>query len=256
MLRIIVSYQSSTVTLRQECRVDVDNVSLWQRMGVPLAHFRELALDLIDESTHELIFFNTLVYILCEIVNKVNTNNTLWDSVDTNLNKWYNALPPEFLFSIKQPPSATEQYPRVTQETWFGSDTCAIAMAFYHMARILQLVNEPQKTDPVSSHKPRDLLSMYNALQRGLSHHSGEILSIASGMTRMTVQKYMLQPLYVAGRCLSSEEERRHVVYLLRHIEASLGLATEYSVRDLADEWGISYDLLSLKADDDNVSVI
>ncbi|KAJ5975106.1 hypothetical protein N7481_008813 [Penicillium waksmanii] len=246
----------NSLTLRQECRVNVHNVSLWQRMGVPLGDFGELALDLIDESTQEIIFFNTLVYILCEIVDKVKMNNTLWDSVDIDLNKWYNALPPEFLFSITQRSSATTQHSRETPETWFGSDTCAIAMAFYHMARILQLVNEPPKSDPVPSQKPHDLLSIYNALQRGLNYHSTEILSIAGGMTGMTVQKYMLQPLYIAGRCLSLEEERRHVVGLLRHIEASIGLATEYRVRDLADEWGISYHLLSPQADDGNVSVI
>lgn len=253
--RSIISNSFATVALAQKCRVDVDNIHLWQRMGVPMRRSGELALDPIDESSQELTFFNTLVYILCKILNRVNMNNTLWDGVNTDLDQWYNTLPSEFLFSITQPLSTTAQDYHEPPEIWFGSDTSAIAMALYHMARILQLVNEPQKTDPASYHKPRDLLSAYNALQRGLNHHSGQILSIASGMTGMTVQKYMLQPLYIAGRCSSSEEERRHVVSLLRRIEASLGLASEYRVKDLADEWGIPYDLLSLQADDDNVSV-
>lgn len=236
------------MTLHQECRINVENISLWQGMGLPLGQHGELALNLINEAPVETIYFSMLVYILCKIVNKVNRNSTpsSWDSVDTDLNQWYKALPPEFLCPITQPLSTIAQESQEPPETWFGSDTCAIAMAFYHMARILQLINEPQKCDPVASYKPRDLLSTYNALQRGLTHHSGQILSIASGMTGVTVQKYMLQPLYIAGRCVSSEE-RRHVVDRLRRIEESLGLATEYRVRDLGEEWGISssYDWLS-----------
>lgn len=61
------------------------------------------------------------------------------------------------------------------------------------------------------------------------------------------MQKFMVQPLYIAGRCFSSWEDRRRVVSLLRRIEGSLGLATEYRVRDLSEEWGVGFEEMGME---------
>lgn len=238
------------VTLHQPCRINTDDVSLWQKMGLPLNSSGQLAVEYIEEGQQEMIFFKALIRLLCKLVSRDSEQTTKWSHIDMEFTQWYSALPQEFLAPITQtlPPSANKS-PELP-EIWFGSETCAIAMLFYHMARILLLASQPQQTHSVSSNKPRDLLSAYNALQGDLIHHAMEIISIAHGMASITVQKYMLQPLYIAGRCLSSWNERQEVVGLLRRIEGTLGLATEYRVRDLADEWGISYELLSPQAND------
>jgi len=113
------------------------------------------------------------------------------------------------------------------------------------MARILLLVNQPQERFLATQSQKRDMLGTYNSLQRNLSRHAMEILPIAYGMSSNIVQKYMLQPLYVAGRCLSSWNERKIVIERLRHIEGTLGLATEYRVKCLVEEWGVPYESLA-----------
>lgn len=117
-------------------------------------------------------------------------------------------------------------------------------MAFYHMARILLLVNQHQEEFLATQPYKGDLLETCNALQLNLSHYVVEIIPIAHGMSNTTVQEYMLQPLYIAGRCLSSWNERQIVIENLRHIEGTLGLATEYRVKCLAEEWGIPYEAM------------
>ncbi|MCJ1271014.1 hypothetical protein MMC22_010913 [Lobaria immixta] len=47
-----------------------------------------------------------------------------------------------------------------------------------------------------------------------------------------------IQPLYVAGQCLTDPRERRVILDLLRNIEIDLGWATEYRVEQLLKEWG------------------
>lgn len=49
----------------------------------------------------------------------------------------------------------------------------------------------------------------------------------------------MVQPLYIAGRCLCQERDQRIAVSLLRDIENDLGLASNYRVKALLDEWGV-----------------
>lgn len=49
---------------------------------------------------------------------------------------------------------------------------------------------------------------------------------------------HALQPLYVAGQCLTGEGERRVVLDLLRGVERETGWCTEYRVRGLKGEWG------------------
>jgi hypothetical protein len=47
-----------------------------------------------------------------------------------------------------------------------------------------------------------------------------------------------VQPLFVAGQCLTETRERRIILDLLRGIESDLGWATDYRVRQLLKEWG------------------
>lgn len=215
-------------------------------MGLPLDSSGHLVQDSIEVIHQETTSFKALLRLLCKIAPQSFKDATQWAHIDMEFTDWYNTLPTEYFASVSQtlPPTQNEtKYPH--PETWFGSDTCAIGMAFYHMARILLLVNQPQEAFLAMQPHKNDLLGSYNALQRNLSHHAMEIIPIARGMPgSITVQKYMLQPLYIAGRCLSNWDERSLVVEHLKHIESNLGLATDYCVRGLAEEWGIPYESL------------
>lgn len=216
-------------------------------MGLPLDSSGSLVLDIVEEPHQELIFFKALIRLLCKLVTHGSGKTSQWELLSTEFDQWYDALPSEYLAPVSQtlPPTQNDRE-LLLPETWFSSETCAIAMAFYHMAKILLLVNQPQEGFFAMQPHKRDLLGTYNALQRSLNHHVMEILPIAYGMSSATVvQKYMLQPLYVAGRCLSSWDERQIVIERLRYIEGALGLATEYRVKCLAEEWGVPYESLA-----------
>ncbi|KAJ5081794.1 hypothetical protein NUU61_010058 [Penicillium alfredii] len=234
------------LVLHQPCRLDSDDFTLWHKMGLPLDGTGQLALEYIDELYQETTFFKALIRLLCKLVSHDCGASPHWAHLDEEFTQWYHALPTEFLAPITQtfpPPSTGNPQELSIPETWFGSETCAIAMAFYHMARILLLVNQPQELFlAMQPRKHRDLLSTYNALQRDLHHHAMEIIPIAHGMPNTAVQKYMIQPLYIAGRCLSSSGDRQIVIRLLKHIENDLGLFTEYRVKDLSEEWGVAFE--------------
>lgn len=223
-------------------------------MGLPLDSSGHLTQDSIELVHQESTFFKALIRLLCKIASHSFKDATQWAHIDMEFTEWYNTLPAEYFAYVSQTlPPTQNDIKYLHPETWFGSDTCAIAMAFYHMARILLLINQPQETFLAMQPHKNDLLGSYNALQRNLSHHAMEIIPIARGMTgSITVQKYMLQPLYIAGRCLSNWDERSLVIEHLKHIESNLGLATDYCVRSLAEEWGISYE--SLASEQGNVS--
>ena len=69
-------------------------------------------------------------------------------------------------------------------------------------------------------------------------------------MSTIPVTKYMTQPLYVAGRYLSSWDQKLEVVGLLRRIENSISQGTKYREFKLANDWGVAYDLLSEESSD------
>ncbi|KAJ5595441.1 uncharacterized protein N7459_001649 [Penicillium hispanicum] len=234
------------LVLQQPCRLDPGNFPLWHKMGLPLDDTGQLALEYIDEPYQETIFFRALIRLLCKLVCQDCGASPHWAHLDMEFTQWYQALPTEFLAPITQtlPPSAKRNPQQLsTHETWFGSETCAIAMAFYHMARILLFVNQPRELFlAVQATNPQDLLGTYNGLQRDLHHHAMEIIPIAHGMPNSAVQKYMIQPLYIAGRCLSSSNDRQIIIRLLRHIQDDLGLFTEYRIKDLFEEWGVPFE--------------
>jgi hypothetical protein len=85
-----------------------------------------------------------------------------------------------------------------------------------------------------------DWLRTYRLLCAEMAEHARVILSIAMGRPSQAIMAHMLQPLYIAGRCLWQENEQRAVVSLLQQIEKDLGLATNYRIKALLKEWGTS----------------
>ncbi|KAJ5100428.1 hypothetical protein N7456_006480 [Penicillium angulare] len=238
----------NSLTLRQPTRIDSQYLPLWRAMGVPLDEAGDLVTDHILDGCQEEVFSKALLRILGSLVSHDISNGHEWANVDAQFISWYNALPPPFLASISQSlpsSSQTQNPPDLTDsDIWFENDICAISMAFYHMARILLLVQQPRDAlnKAPTQTSPLDLLSTYNALQRDLHHHAMEIVRISGGLTESNFHKYMIQPLYIAGRCLMTDNERRHVHGLLRQIEDELGLFTEYRRNDLSNEWSIPFD--------------
>lgn len=120
-------------------------------------------------------------------------------------------------------------------ESWFTDDICALAFIHYHMCEILLLMLSQGSEGTSSRH---DWLRTYRNLCTEMTDHARQILSVALGRPSPPLKARMIQPLYLAGRCLWQEREQRIVVALLRSIEDELGLASNYRIRALLEEWG------------------
>ena len=110
-------------------------------------------------------------------------------------------------------------------------------MQNFHMARILLLINKPHESTARRSTVASRLKS-YRNIESEIRFHSSEICGIALARPENSVRVHQVQPLFVAGQCLTEPDERRVVLELLRGIESDLGWAADYRVQHLLKEWG------------------
>ncbi|RAH86776.1 hypothetical protein BO86DRAFT_73044 [Aspergillus japonicus CBS 114.51] len=224
-------------------RLDFGDHGLWRRMGLPLDDAGQLSFHQGGKQVTECIFLKSLIWLLSQVITIDMTNSTQWVRVSEQLDQWHSSLPVTFSSPVawQSTPEANESEQEYSAESWYASDTCAIAMAFYHMARIVLLIHQPQDVFLQQSRNHTDLLRSYTGLQQGLRRHAMEIVPISRGMPSDVVQKYLIQPLYMAGRCLGEPKERQEVLAILLSIDDNLGVFTCYRVQALSEEWRIPY---------------
>jgi hypothetical protein len=151
-----------------------------------------------------------------------------WKELEKELEMWHQGLPDTFKPCARLSPIT---------EIWYSIPMCASTMQSYHMARTILLINRPHESTARRSTLSNRLHS-YRAIEREVRYHSHEICGIALGRPEGSVRIHQVQPLFVAGQCLTETCERRVVLDLLRGIESDLGWATDYRVRQLFKEWG------------------
>lgn len=113
------------------------------------------------------------------------------------------------------------------------------------MSQILLLIHKPEGlaaapvSRPSASEGPFDALMRFNQMKRVLQYHAAEICAIALSRLEAAAKIHMLQPVYLAGRCLHTKADRAIVLKLLESIEIELGWSSRYRVDDLLREWGM-----------------
>lgn len=211
---------------------------------------------------------NALIWILSKIVNFISSGDNLnldnhravdsgplgvsqqvllerWYRLDAELDAWFNGLPDTFKPCARIEPSRVSHYHpaeeakdlTTLQEVWHSIPMCASTMQHYHMARILLLINKPHESTSRRSTITLRLQS-YRSIEAEIGFHSREIVGIGLARPDGSVRIHSLQPLFVAGQCLTDARERRVTIRLLRAVESDLGWATEYRVQQLLKEWG------------------
>ncbi|KAL2867667.1 Zn(II)2Cys6 transcription factor [Aspergillus lucknowensis] len=236
---------------RQRTRINTEDFVLWRKMGLPLNNQGYLAAHDIGADQPNVILFKALARMMCQLVNADLSDVVQWTRLKEDFDRWQNTVPSSFYIPIAWPPVAE---PRTAQhmdpfsrEIWFASDISAITLAFYHMSRMILLISRPMDVFLRQSQSRDDLLATYNTLQQELRRHAMEIIPVMHAMPNETVQKYMLQPLYVAGRCLIDEKERKSLLQILRDMADDFGLFTDDRIKDLCDEWGMPCDGIDRK---------
>ncbi|KAL4916445.1 hypothetical protein BDW62DRAFT_106330 [Aspergillus aurantiobrunneus] len=242
---VVVNDMLNAFVTRRKTRIDPEDLALWHNMGVPLDGYGNLVADFPPDVQLENILFKALVRIMCQMLNSDLGDHGQWSKINDIFDRWQSTVPSSFYIPIAWPPvepSSGTNIDPFTREIWFASDVCAITLAFYHMARMILLANRPINLFIQQTGDGHDLLGTYNTLQQDLRKHAMEIIPIMHAMPSETVQKYMLQPLYVAGRSLTDDKERRSLLQILRDMGDDFGLFTDYRIQDLCDEWGMPYD--------------
>ncbi|KAL8939308.1 MAG: hypothetical protein Q9216_003426 [Gyalolechia sp. 2 TL-2023] len=178
-----------------------------------------------------------------------------WTRLSYEMEVWFNGLPETFMPSAILP---VHPHDFSLTEVWSSIPVCAATIMTWHMAQVLMLVNKPPDvllppSFPSSSsssmphhhhhHPPKkptfsEKFNSYRHLGREITYHGRQILGICLARPSDGARIHALQPLFVAGQCLTDGGERRVVVDLLRAVERDLGWATEYRVRQLLREWG------------------
>jgi hypothetical protein len=164
-----------------------------------------------------------------------------WKELETELDIWYRGLPETFnpcakLGQIIDGRVSVHSARMIFSEIWYSNPICASAMQLYHMARIILIMNKPHESTARRSTLTTRLHS-YRDIEVVTRHHSFQICSIALGRPEGSVRIQQVQPLFVAGQCLTDTKERNAVLSLLRGIETDLGWATDYRVKQLLREW-------------------
>lgn len=166
-----------------------------------------------------------------------------WSILQHELDVWFGGLPETFKPCVRLEPlrhvsQAGEESPSTPfSEIWYGLPMCGSTMQSYHMARILLLINKPHESTARRS-SVGNRLNSYRSIGAEIRYHSREIVGFALSRPEASIRIHQLQPLFVAGQCLTEPGERRVVLDLLRGIEADLGWATGYRVQQLLREWG------------------
>ncbi|KAI9724777.1 MAG: hypothetical protein M1812_000053 [Candelaria pacifica] len=166
-----------------------------------------------------------------------------WGEIYKEIEMWFNGLPDTFKpcarvnYSLHASPMGEVESDTRISEIWYSIPMCASTMQSYHMARILLLINKPQESTARRSTVAKRLQS-YRNIESDILYHSREICGIALSRPEGSVRIHSLQPLFVAGQCLTESHERKIVLNMIRSIETDLGWATEYRVKQLLAEWG------------------
>ncbi|OJJ77797.1 hypothetical protein ASPBRDRAFT_115306 [Aspergillus brasiliensis CBS 101740] len=230
---------------RRRTRLDPNNLSLWRELGgLPLNDKGDLLLDHISEQQKATLLFKSLVRLLCQLLNSSLSDTAEWISINSEFDRWYSILPSWFssplvwTWAPDECPDQNPRHPAASSATWFSCDTCALAMAFYHMGRMLLLIHQPIELFLEQYGDQPDVLYTYKKWWKDLRQHSSQTVSIARGMPNDTVRKYLLQPLHVAGRCMLDTRDRLELLDIFKQIGDDLGVATEYYRRDLCGTWG------------------
>ncbi|PGH17877.1 hypothetical protein AJ79_00776 [Helicocarpus griseus UAMH5409] len=256
-----------------QTRLNTDDLVLWTEAGILMDNAGFVRPSNVtgsgypegDDVMKEDLISNALIWILSKVVNFIArdggvsigenapagspsigvSQQTLferWQRLQAELDGWYNGLPDTFKPCVRLEPAAhpSPQNPKGEQlpfpEVWYSVQMCGSTMQHYHMARILLLVNKPHEST-TKGHTVTNRLKSYRSIENEIKFHAHEICGVSTSRPDASVRIHSVQPLFVAGQCLTEPRERRGLLQLLKEIEDDLGWATEYRVKQLLKEW-------------------
>lgn len=260
-----------------QTRLNTEDLGLWRAAGLQLDDQGFVVPSNAEDSQYperqnimrEDMISNALIFLMSKIINFLASGDSIdhifpqnpsspngilginqmmllerWKELEKELEIWHAGLPDTFKPCARLPPISNgsiniDSARAIFSEIWYSIPMCASTMQSFHMARTILLINRPHESTARRS-TLSDRLHSYRAIEREVRFHAHEICGIALGRPEGSVRIHQVQPLFVAGQCLTEDRERRIVLDLLREIESDLGWATDYRVKKLLKEWGWS----------------
>ncbi|PON28043.1 hypothetical protein TGAM01_v203180 [Trichoderma gamsii] len=175
-----------------------------------------------------------------------------WDDVSQHLENWCAALPDTFepcariaqrYNNIPTPSdnmASMSEFQSAFQELFYANAMCATAAVLYHFVQLLHLLHKPLDQKPTESHLEfvAKRLNAYRQLSAQIEGHANEICAISLGRPDDPVRQHMVQPLYLAGLCFETHEQRTALAQLLASIQRETGYSTAERVAKLQQHWG------------------
>ncbi|KAL0930613.1 uncharacterized protein CTRU02_214688 [Colletotrichum truncatum] len=141
----------------------------------------------------------------------------LWKYVED----WHSRRPSEMQHIMSIPSSDTEPFPKIL----YSNPAAISGNQLYHTASLLMLQNRPASLR--LSPRPRSAL-----------WHARQICGISMTNHHHGAWTNSVQPLWIAGRCMSHPAEHRAILQLLEKIEKESGWGTKWRADDLKEFWG------------------
>ncbi|KAG7904659.1 hypothetical protein KL907_003535 [Ogataea polymorpha] len=206
----------------------------WLPRNCTVQHARALFLDSkFDGNESRDMYANYMVFLLARVCRLVYSGNlkqdefeSEWIELYTELDRWWQDRP-------------SEMHPVVSvfkDGTPFPSILFCVAPAIsgtqmFHTAMILLM---KYKTRIV---RPLPTLAVDPVMRKSLIWHAKCVVGISLSNSDHGCLNNALQPLWVAGKLMSSKEEQHIIVQLLRDIENTTGWSTSWRIRDLQEHW-------------------
>jgi hypothetical protein len=242
-------------------RLDTEDFAMWRAFGLEITDNGDLHLQSLERSemvdgakaTSEDLVAHTLLWIVLSIMNYIGDERAVdkserWIKLREQLDMWHRFLPDHFQPCVKSKQyrdaedSATLQHEPFT-ELFFSLSVCAATLQLYHFAWILLLLHKPA-TLPSGNGSVSEILRSYREALQKVGSHCRDICGIALAHSDQATRVHMQQPLYVAGLCLDTPEDRKVILELLREIEVQTGCPTGLRMQQLLAEWGANSESL------------
>ena len=157
-----------------------------------------------------------------EVPNRADPNFRIrWLKLWKHISSWHELRPAPLHPIMTIPSSDTAPFPTVL----FSNPAGISGNQLYHTASILMLQNQPPHLR--LSPKPRSIL-----------WHARQVCAISISNDHHGAWTNGVQPLWIAGRCMSHPAEHKAILELLDRIERESGWGTRWRADDLKEFWG------------------
>ncbi|KAK5994743.1 Transcription activator AMTR1-like protein [Cladobotryum mycophilum] len=159
-----------------------------------------------------------------------------WHEIKQYLEDWTAILPDTFEPCLKlghmkiqagvQPTAIPDPNP----ELFYANSLCATSAVLYHFVQLLLLLHKP-----LGYNNPSELhadfiskrLGAYRQLPALIDRHANQICAISLARPNDPSRFHMVQPLYLAGLCFESSEQKSTLHRILQDIKQETGLSLQ-----------------------------